>query len=521
MYTAVIIDDEQMVVTGIKSNIPWDALGIEVIGTASDGDEGLDLIYSDEPDIVISDIRMPTMTGLEMCRILHNSDIFPQIIFVSGYNDHDYAREALKLAAVDYILKPFNPKDLEKILRSCVDRLGKQASYVENFNYFNMQTTLSDVLTTPRIGMDEALCEEIYDTYHLTKGAYSVLILIHLDQYPDTQRKEEFDLVRECRRYLRNDPDMPRNINKIVIDIKRSDRTAAFLACADPEELTQAVQTYIQHIQERTTQLLGKNVFCGVSDVSNDIARLKSMFLHAKKALHFCYLESQNHISYYGDLPQIPLDIRLVNDQIVNLLRVKDSSACHDLIGDLFLYYTNREEDVFPQLKLDCLKICNMVELSLTDTEKQILSGEIKQMELIIMGSKSFREVYDKMIDLVNIITEEGGTMEKRADAAISAALRYIGDHLAEPITLSDVAGRVHFSDSRFSVKFSQIVGEPFSKYLAKERVQRATELFRQNPFLKVYEVAEMVGYTNARYFGTLFKKTLGITPLQYVATLE
>ena len=257
MYTAIIIDDEEMVVKGIKANIDWKTLGIEVIGTAADGDEGLDLVYQTEPDIIISDIRMPTMTGLEMCRTLHNSDIFPQIIFVSGYNDHNYAREALNLAAVDYILKPFNPKDLERILRSCTERLCKKASYEENFNYFNMQATLSIVLTTPHIHMDKALCGEICNTYHLTPGSYHVLILVHLDQHPDN-KKEEFDLVKECRRYLRNNPDMPQNINKIVIDIKRNDRTAVFLSCTDREELTQSVQSYIKYIQKRIAQLLGK-----------------------------------------------------------------------------------------------------------------------------------------------------------------------------------------------------------------------------------------------------------------------
>ena len=245
------------------------------------------------------------------------------------------------------------------------------------------------------------------------------------------------------------------------------------------------------------------------------------MYVHAKKALHFCYFENQNHVSHYDRLPTIPLDIRLVNDQILNLIRVKDTSACYSVISDLFLYYTGQKEDVFPQLKLNCLKICDLVELSLSDAEKKIFSEEIKQMALTIIGSNNFREVYDKMIDFVNIVTDEDGPMGKRTDAAISTALAYIAAHLGEPITLSEVASHVYFSDSRFSVKFSQIVGEPFSKYLARERIQKATELFKQNRFLKVYEVAEMVGYTNARYFGTLFKKTLGITPLQYVATLD
>lgn len=521
MYTAVIIDDEQIVVKGIRSQIDWDGLGIEVIGTASDGDEGLNLIYANEPDIVISDIRMPTMSGLEMCRILHNSDIFPQIIFVSGYNDHDYAREMLKLSAVDYILKPFNPKDLEKILRSCVDRLGKQASYVENFNYFNMQTTLSDVLTAPAIEMDTALCDEISDTYHLTKGAYNVLILVHLDHYSAAApKREEYDLVKECRRYLRNNPDIPQDVNTIVIDLKRKDRTAVFFSCFDQAVLKQAVQNAMQYIQERVSQLLGESVLCGVSEISDNIAKLRVMLLHAKKALHFSYFDNQTHVYYYDTLPEVSLDIGTVKDKFVNLIRVRDAEACYSLLPDLFLYYSNQEADVFPQLKLDCLKICNMVEFVLSDKEKQAFGEEIKQIELVIMGTKSFREVYEKMIDLITITTEDAGNMEKKTDAAISAALRYIDEHIHEPITLSDVANHVHFSQSRFSVKFSQIVGEPFSKYLAKERIQKATELLKQNPFLKVYEVAEMVGYTNARYFGTLFKKTMGITPLQYVSTL-
>ena len=123
MFTVILADDEPMILRGLERLIDWKTLEIEIIGTATDGNEALNLVKKLKPDILISDINMPELSGIELLKVLKDEERPPKVIFISGYQEFEYARDALKYGAIDYLVKPVNEKQLTLVLESIIKKI--------------------------------------------------------------------------------------------------------------------------------------------------------------------------------------------------------------------------------------------------------------------------------------------------------------------------------------------------------------------------------------------------------------
>ncbi len=175
-YKVVIIDDEPWTREVIKKLGDWEALGLEVVGEASDGEYGLELIRQVSPDIILTDVKMPHLNGIDLIAALRKEDNHSLVIFISGYDDYSYIRSALKLDAVDYLLKPVKPEELNRQLRSCTDILadkkqdkneGKslESGFIDASwagAYYTLRDNLCDSLNSSDTGIIQQKCMEIY-----------------------------------------------------------------------------------------------------------------------------------------------------------------------------------------------------------------------------------------------------------------------------------------------------------------------------------------------------------------------
>jgi two-component system response regulator YesN len=183
-FKVVIIDDEPWTREVIKTLGDWDGLGLEVVGEASDGEFGLELIRLTTPDIILTDVKMPHLDGINLIEILRRENNIAPVIFISGYDDYSYVRSALKLDVVDYLLKPIKPEELNKQLGNCIELLTKRTEVKSNNKilekgfldtdwagkYYSLRDNLSDSLNSQDIKIIKQKCEEIYQLIAQNEG---------------------------------------------------------------------------------------------------------------------------------------------------------------------------------------------------------------------------------------------------------------------------------------------------------------------------------------------------------------
>jgi two-component system, response regulator YesN len=520
MYKVVIIDDEQVVINGVSKSIDWKEIDLELVGSALDGDEGLELIYKTMPDIIITDIKMPTMSGIEMCKVLRNSNLFPEIILISAYDDHKYAREAINIGAFDYILKPFKPSDLTSVLKNCINKLNSNSIYKKSFEHNNKQNLLKSILTNKiDLNRDNKLAAQINSIYDLPLPSFFAVTTVQLDLHTykesDISNKEIISFIRLF--YISR---QSAQVKSIVIDIERKNRIVVFYSFSTTSNISSVLKTDTTALQLKITELFSECPFIGISDYSDSVSDISSLYIESIKAVHLCHSSQKTSIVFYKDINKYKQDFNFIEfcNDLKFSLDNHDIERYKSIISNMFLSHTAKEGDVFNELKLICIKVCHFFELyAIEDLDKEKLEI-INNISKNILKTPHFIEIYQATNSLSQLVGRKKNIGE--IDKAIKKSLNYIDSNLAEPITLEHVASQVHLSNSFFSVKFSSVVGIPFSKYLANKRIEKAKALFQQNNNLKVYEVGAKVGYNDARYFGTLFKKIVGVTPHQYSINL-
>jgi len=415
MIRALLVDDEPMILKRLTENYNWTQMGVEIVATSGDGDEAFELICDLTPDLVITDIKMPTLSGIEMIRLLHKANIYPKFIFVTGHSDFDYTREAIRLGAYDYILKPFSPDELETTINQCVKDIRRLQDEMVNEDRDFCETLLQDYFSTSykkdRLPLSESQGQALLNRYQLTDLAVNLLTM---DLNPETS-PTDVDL-EECLGLIRR-------LN-----------------------FTLGLENYFAFILE--------------------------------------------------DSWAIP----------VITFRTEDDRKNRDFAKANTTYLGTLEQALFENLGVEANVFC-CKPLKVEDTHKTIhLEGLYQQFEDCLMeGGKGQTHSMPP--------ADEGHKY-------IKDALAYIRNHYGEQLRLQDVANSVYLSESHFSTLFTRHMGTSFSKYLASFRMDKAKAFMKDNPYAKVYEISAKVGYTDARYFSNLFKKTEGITPSEFVKQL-
>ncbi|GAA0181802.1 response regulator [Clostridium sediminicola] len=520
MYTAIIIDDEEIIRNGLINNYNWDKDNIEIVGSAPDGDEGFELICAKEPDIVLTDIKMPTLNGIEMIKLLHNANLFPYIIFISGYNDFEYTRQAIKLGASDYILKPFNPADLEETLKDCIKKIKNDRKQLLLKEHTEAEKIMTHIFIDTEPVFHKIQLSNLSDCRIVDNNEYfvlSILAINNLDKF-DEIISEDINYFSYVDSYIKDSL-----INKkIVINIPEKRQIVFFQVGNDKDFLLKQIAEEAKTITTKLYSNLGLDAVIGISTAHKEIYELEFSYHEAIKSLRYYIFDNNSSIISYEKLPNISLHFNkgIFDKKLINHIKLKDTETSLHLLEEAFKYFVYNKDDIPPsELKLYCIKICNRLETFFENTDISSINQPKEDFPNKIINTKSVRDLYNIMKHLV-IKNIEHLSFHNNINASIQKSLEYIQKNYSKPITLREVSNSVYLSESRFSTLFCKTTGQPFSKYLAQYRIDMAKDILRKNRYMKIYEVCEAVGYTDSRYFSTLFKKLEGVTPSQFVKAL-
>ena len=541
MLKIFLAEDEVVVRETIKRMIPWEELGFELVGEAADGEMALPLLLRQQPDLLITDIKMPFMDGLTLARLAKKEIPGLKVVILSGYDDFNYAKQAIGIGVEDYLLKPITKNALiERLseIRSRYEHEKTQKEYYEKFQREmqayekNSSRDFFEALVRGSMDMMEVYKRAEKLGLDIVAEAYNVLIFtMNCDEDFSGQRDEYSSWEAESLELLENffaghssAMLFRSNIFSYGVLLKGQRETI--------EENTRACVDEIRKILSR--QDGRREWFLAVGQSVDRLSQIQKSYHTASRAFSQRYLYDEN-ILYYDEMETMEHPGGQAETEDNAYLQKVDVNALNPAILQKFLSNGLQEEtenfvkDYFYAIGQEPMESlvfrnyvilnvrfsvisfikglgCDTNEMESADTE-EVLAESGKNMESAIAYAK-------KMISQAIEIRDQNSGNKNRS--ILKTAVDFIDSHyMDEEISLNTVANVANVSSNHFSALFSQNMGQTFIEYLTTLRMNKAKELLRCTG-MRSSEIAGEIGYKDAHYFSYLFKKTQGMTPSDY-----
>ena len=536
MIKIFLVEDEVVMRNGIKNNIPWEKEGLLFAGEASDGELAYPLIKKVQPDILITDIRMPFMDGLELSELVKKEFPRIKIIILSGYNEFDYAKQAIHIGVTDYLLKPITASKLLEAVKKVaevIEREREEENMLERYRLEMAENTVLDRqrlfkdLVTSRISFKEALERGEQLGMELSASFYQLMLFKLIPSGPSSVWS---DRVLSCQEAIEERMEGRQHI--LVFD--RGEEGWAFILTGESEqEVERRTRDCAAGLGDLVRTYKDIQFFGSIGGCVNRLGDLQQSYGQAGRAFASRFFSEMNQVVSYSEMEQVysaageAIDIHSVDGSKVNrrtLEHFLKQGTVEEAVSFVEEYFQNIGEKnyhsfMFRQyIIMDCY-LCARTFLEELGMDMKNLPREVTDMEGTLKESHSMETLKERLVSLFKetMSLRDGQTASKYSQV-LEEAMAFIRENYAkEEISLNTVASRVNISPSYFSSIFSQEMGVTFVEYLTSVRMERAKELLMCSN-MKTTEIGYEVGYKDSHYFGYLFKKTVGCTPKEYRA---
>ena len=488
MRKVLIADDEVKVGQLVKRLIQWDRLGLTCIGLVTDGQTAYEKILSESPDIVITDIRMPVLTGLEMIQKASEQGVKCHFIVVSGYKYFDYAQKALKYGVEDYLLKPIDEDELNRQLQKIVaeeeQREDKQQQVdqiekkLEDSKYLRHKEFLRQILSQKQENIDAANTEFGLQLENKCFRGLTFKLDRDIDVAENTQQMQ-FVL----RKIMQKAEDA---FSACTIDL---------IAAVQSNHSVQVLLNYFQTEHESFEQI------STAIEMSKEAAASR-LFKGNGRRIEYC---QEPHTLFS------PKDFQNEYEEFAKAVETMQPDACQYQIHKCFRLASDKAlfASEFYAMGLWLLRSTYDI-LEIADT------FDVDVQQEVLENLSTVADLRDYVIRQVQqLIKESRSERENRERKPVLEAIAYMKEHFTEKITLEDVAATIGFNTNYFSELFKKETGENFSNYLLGIRMEKAKQMLRDTK-IPVYEIGESVGYKDAKYFSQQFMKVVGVKPAEY-----
>ena len=539
MLKIFLAEDEVIVRETIKRMIPWEDLGFELVGEAADGEMALPLLLRQKPDLLITDIKMPFMDGLTLAKVAKKEIPGLKVVILSGYDDFNYAKQAINIGVEDYLLKPITKNALiERLteIRSRYEHEKTQKEYYEKFHREmqayekNSSRDFFEALVSGSMDMMEIYRRSEKLGLDIVAEAYNVLIFtMNCEEDFSGQREgyseweaESLELLEEF--FSENTSAMlfRCNIFSYGVLIKGQKETI--------EENTRSCVSEIQRILDRKEQK--RQWFVAAGEPVERLSQIQKSYYSASRAFSQRYLYDEN-ILYYDEMAS--MEKKNVTEDDSTYLQKVDVNALNPAILQKFLSNGLLEEtenfvkDYFyaiGQEPLESLVFRNYVTLNVRFSVMSFLkeigcdTRTLEQEDTEDVLSESSKSLDNAIAYAEKIISQAIALRDQNSGnknrSILKTAVDFIDSHyMEEDMSLNKAANAANVSANHFSALFSQNMGQTFIEYLTNLRMNKAKEYLRCTS-MRSSEIAGEIGYKDAHYFSYLFKKTQGMTPSDY-----
>lgn len=532
-----LVEDEMVIRRGIKNSIDWEKEGYIFCGEASDGELAYPMIIKEKPDILITDIRMPFMDGLELCKLVKKELPNIKILILSGYDEFDYAKEAIRLGVTEYLLKPISSGKLLEALNGVSESIRREKEdkdlvrkYMEEMreNTEHEKQKFFEQMIAGNLSMADALETGKKYEMNLSAGMYNLLLF-------------RFTLGEENRKSGELLGEVEYAIEKLterleyVFEFQRGVEGWAFLLMADNEEqMSERVKELSKDLEEIMKNYSTIAYFGGIGQPVARLRELEESFREAERALAARFTMELNRIISVEDIRMAQNVDTLDDIEIMSFGEIEKTrtilekflnNGAEDEIDEFVDVYINElpEENLKSVLMrqyiimdayIVMMSFCEKIEG--IEGEMQAQSEELKNSMKTIQTLEEIKN-YIRML-LKKIIGVRDTISGRRYSDIIEIAKDQIRKtYMSDEISLNTIAAEVGMSPSYFSSIFSKEMGKTFVEYLTEIRMDRAKELLMCSS-MKTSEIGYEVGYKDPHYFSYIFKKTQNCTPKEFRA---
>ena len=550
MLKVIIADDEPKVNLLLQKIVDWEKLGYQIAGTANDGERALQLIEEEKPDVMMTDIRMPGVDGMELIR--RAKELRPDLVFivVSGYRQFEYAQTALKYGVTDYLLKPVNAEELTQLLIRIREeeekkrRLDNWTASVDRQlreNEWKKREQLVDNLReyaqeNRELNGYESLNQEYGCDFH--EGTYQVIIIKpdipSAEEHGDAYRimmKRSLSVVQKALEQFADESAAAVHAEGIMVVIYKEKY--------DPVQLRQFLTRVRREIENQRDLFWGIIVTMAMGGEKHRIQELPQSM---KEAVQLCKNRIDQHAAHEKVLYEKTmrtLKTREFTSQMLNPPIILTIGSTEEVLLKKYMKYFQEIGEYLDSKKIsmevartegimtarrasgsqiyDCyMEISDAVLTGIRQNEKldidKIRKDLIYGFYRCTTTSEAFGFLREYISDLIENFEKKKETKEQKP---ITEARKYIQEHYLEPLKLEDVSKHIGFNATYFSSVFKKETGKNFLDYVTELRMNKAKQLLCSGE-MSVNDVAEAVGYQDLKYFSRLFKKNAGISPSDY-----
>ncbi len=527
MYKVLIVDDEEIIRRGLAERVDWEGIGFRLVGACADGREAMDVAEREQPDVVLTDICMPAADGLELA--LWAQDHLPQtiVVILSGYDEFEYAQEAIRRNVAEYLLKPLSSKDIRTLFLRLKERLNSgRAERDRNQNLEALAESASRIrrerafaaLLSGRLTDEEIEGVGASDKAVLSSPLFAVILVDPRAQKGDTTFRSVLSILEEAGR------------GRLVLSVfaYESDReggrplVAALASGTDESALREGLRPYSELAADRVRTEAGEEALLAVGGIGVGRSGAALSRAQAEEALKTSFFgPAEGRPARWEDLPPDEGSSPRLRRSAERLALILSSSLEEAISAVKEFSSTLRASPPRPD-RVD-LEVRRLVFALLDAAESGGVAIEDLPTLAAIDHTKPFAG-FDGLKDLeaalVVACAELWGVLkERRGDSASRRAAeirRFVADRYADAsLSVEAACSELGMSRSYLARIMRKEIGKGFVEYLAAVRMERAKELLRSTD-KKLVEIAELVGYADQRYFSSIFKRETGMTTSEF-----
>lgn len=530
MYQLFIADDNELARQALKQSIQWPELNCEFCGEASNGTDAFAFVTEKKPDIVLMDIKMPGMSGIDVIAAVREKGISSLFIMVTAYDDFTFMRQGMQMGVYDYILKPVDDKELHIVLHKAINHLieceeekkitrnykEKSESYEAQLKEANEE--LEEKLFIDAVNGSKDSSERFAKIF---KAKYRIhdyfLMLIVPENEKEAGRsidefiERQYSIMTEFSTiYHVNVKGVWMKVGYLMLIsfvrtmfLKEYDLQSLRMAeyiCRKNEESSSTVYATISHVSssfEELEDLFSQVLFCKNS----------RFFLENQKIIHYDSLRSHSISGEYLKMRKLEELYETCKDHHTSVRACMSDFLNQFSVNEI--YDTDYVKNILIQAAIMMVYIQR--EVGVNEKNFPDVNDVVKELSAM----HSLQNAFQWMLDFADRF-EESGDIKRKISQQTKKILDYMNEHYAEQISLQDVAEYMGISGTHVSRLIKNDIGETFITLLNKIRIQESMRLLKSGGY-KVYEIAEMVGYSNYAYFYQIFKKHAGVSPKDYV----
>lgn len=533
MYRILLVDDEILVRDAIRENIDWAGIDCELVGDCQNGQEAAEFVKKHPVDIVLTDICMPYMDGMELSHFLH--DNYPDIVIVifSGFGEFEYAKKAIQYNVSEYLLKPITAMELTAVINKMkekVDQRQKEKRKLENLtkaseNYRkNAQIIRSkaiEALVTCSRDVKESLEQLRTMGIELEASNYRVAVF-DIDLYSgmyqiDVEKRQESALMAFVVYNVSNEI-VERESAGLAYQ-EGGNRVCVLFQGTRTKEFSAKIRSICREIQQKVKEVIGIDLSIGIGRWVRSPEELLISHDTAAKAIQYRYLlggcllldmeenQENGEITLYETLEQLTASLKTGKKETMELCLARMEQEI---------------KGAFVEKSRACMYLQQIIRAvgsasSSIQTDRDATLKAMEELLRKVTEQSTFQQAIGLVKEYAEKVFEELSNMNSSSGQRQALlALDYIQNNYMDPdLSLNEICSYLSISTSYFSTIFKEVTGGTFMEALIRTRMDKAKELLK-NTTLKNYEIAEKVGFSDPHYFGISFKKTTGKTPTEY-----